>query len=64
MTDHPLCRHYHPIRYAWACGAGFRAPRDCAGCGRYDADRLAGHDDDQTRLTAWKKAVQDRRPSS
>ena len=62
MSDRPLCRHYHPLRYAWACGAGYRATRDCSVCTRYDADRPTDSGEDQARLSAWKKA-HDRRPA-
>ena len=61
-ADRPLCRHYHPLRYAWACGAGYRATRDCSVCARYDADQPTSSDEDQVRLSAWKKA-RDRRPA-
>ena len=60
-ADRPLCRHYHPIRYAWARGVGYRAPRDCGSCTKYDTDRPTDSAEDQARLSAWKKA-HDRRP--
>ena len=58
MTDRPLCRHYHPIRYAWHCGAGLRAPRDCHACTRYDVDSVAdlGAPEGETRVRQWTKA--------
>ena len=56
MTDRSLCRHYHPIRYAWHCAVGLRAPRDCHGCTRYDADPMLGYDEDRVRLNQWIKA--------
>ena len=60
MTDRPLCRHYHPLRYAWACGAGYRAPRDCRACTRYDVDTIAdlGKPEGETRAKQWVKAHQ------
>ena len=57
-TDRPLCRHYHPLRYAWACGAGYRAPRDCRACTRYDMDPVADSPEDAIRVKQWDKAHQ------
>ena len=51
-----LCRHYHPMRYAWHCAAGYRAPRDCGGCVRYDADQATNAPDSETRRRQWTKA--------
>ena len=55
-ADRQLCRHYHPLRYAWACGAGYRAPRDCSVCARYDVDKVTDSPEDATRLKQWAKA--------
>ena len=60
-ADRQLCRHYHPLRYAWACGAGYRATRDCIVCVKYDSDKPTDSPEDKARLSAWKKA-HDRRP--
>lgn len=51
-----LCRHYYLISYAWHCGAGMRAPRDCHGCVRYDADHATSAPDSETRRRQWAKA--------
>lgn len=62
MTDRTICRHYHPLRYAWGCATGYHAPRDCGTCTRYDADRPTDSGEDQIRVATWKKA-HDRRPA-
>jgi hypothetical protein len=61
MTERPLCRHYHPLRYAWGCATGYHAPRDCGSCTKYDPDPPRESDDDTTRTAQWKKS-HDRRP--
>ena len=59
----PLCRHYHPLRYAWGCGAGYRAPRDCGSCTKYDQSQPTASAEDQQRAQQWQKATHDRRPA-
>ncbi len=58
MSERPLCRQYHPARYAWHCAAGFHAPRDCLACTRYDVDKVSDDIEDQIRVKQWTKAHQ------
>lgn len=63
-ADRPLCRHYHPSRYAWGCATGYHAPRDCRVCTRYDADSVSDSSEDVVRIKQWRKAHQPPRGQS